>query len=143
MRLILCTLAMVVLLAGPSHAQTGGGPYAAYVELAGNGFVYSVNGELPIARNRTVRIGGMLLPGLAAAGTASINQLFGRGSNYLVLGAGVTFGGGDDINLNAGTATVGYRYMRPGGLFFQFAATPFFHRHGVFPWTGISIGKSY
>ena len=40
-------------------------------------------------------------------------------------------------------ATIGYRYARPGGLFFQVAATPIFDSHRVYPWAGISNGKSY
>ena len=140
MRVMSCAVAMLACLAAPSYAQT---PGAAYVEFGGNGFFYSVNGEIPVAPNLTVRVGGMLLPGLVAAGTASMNRLFGRGNNHLVLGAGMTFGGGDDINVNAATATIGYRYMRRDRIFFQAAATPFFHRHGVHPWAGISVGKSY
>jgi len=140
MRVMSSAVAMLACLAAPSYAQT---PGAAYVEFGGNGFFYSVNGEIPVAPNLTVRVGGMLLPGLVAAGTASMNRLLGRGNNYLVLGAGMTFGGGDDINVNAATATIGYRYMRRDRIFFQVAATPFFHRHGVHPWAGISVGKAY
>src|SRR5687768_10924092 len=98
MKISLCALAMVVCLTAPSFAQT---PGAAYVEFGGNGFFYSVNGELPVAPNLTVRVGGLFLPPVAAV-TASVNRLFGRGSNYFVLGAGWTFGGGGDIGLSAG-----------------------------------------
>jgi hypothetical protein len=140
MKVLSCALAMLVCLAAPSSAQT---PGAAYMEFGGNGFFYSVNGELPVAPNLTVRVGGMFLPGVAAAGTASVNRLFGRGGNYLVLGAGWTFGGGDDLEVNAGTATIGYRYMRRDKIFFQAAATPFFADGRVYPWAGLSIGKAY
>ena len=50
---------------------------------------------------------------------------------------------GSDVDGANASATIGYRYARPGGLFFQLAATPVFDRHGVYPWAGISIGKSY
>jgi len=133
---------MVVSQAAPSFAQTGG---AVYAELGGIGYFYSLNVEQAIAQNRTVRGGGMVLPASTtiAAGTVSINQLIGGRNQYLVLGAGLTFGGGYDFDLNAGTATIGYRYLRPGGLFLQLAATPFFTRYGAHGWSGISIGKSF
>jgi hypothetical protein len=139
MKVLSCALAMVVCLAAPTFAQT---PGAAYVEFGGNGFFYSVNGELAVAPNLTMRVGGLFLPGVAAV-TASVNRLFGRGSNYLVLGAGWTFGGGGDIGLNAATTTIGYRYMRRDAIFFQAAATPFFTDGRVYPWAGLSIGKAY
>ena len=140
MRLVSCILAVIVCVAAPAYAQT---PGAAYVEFGGSAFMYSVNAELSVGQNRTVRVGGMYLPEFAAAGTVSLNQLIGRGGNYLVLGGGMTFGGGVDTDLNAATATIGYRFMRRDKIFFQIAATPFFTKDGVYPFAGISIGKSY
>jgi hypothetical protein len=136
-------LAVFGWLAAPCSAQTEQGAHAAYFEFGGSGIFYSINGEVPIARNRTVRVGGMILPSVIAAAAASVNQLFGGGGNYLVIGVGATLGRGHDASLKLGTATVGYRYMVPGGAFFQFALTPFFSTRGVHPYAGISIGKSY
>ena len=141
MRVMSCAVAMLACLAAPSFAQT---PGAAYVEFGGNGLFYSVNGEIPVAPNLTVRVGGMLLPGLVAAGTASMNRLFGRGNHYLVLGAGMTFGGGDDINVNAAmraTDRLSLHAARqnifPGRRDAVLSLTI-----GVHPWAGISVGKS-
>ena len=140
MRIISCALAAVACMAAPSYAQTGG---AVYMEFGGSAMYYSVNGEVPVARNRTVRFGGMVLPGLATGATASVNQLFGSGNGYLVVGVGVTRLGGDGSHFTAGTATVGFRHMRPGGRFVQFAVTPLITNRGVHPYAGLSIGKTF
>jgi len=141
MKLISCPLALVVCLAAPSYAQAEDGPQAAYVEAGGSTIFYSLNAEQPLAPNRTLRIGAMLLPHLIGA-TTSINQLVGRGEHRVVLGLGLMFvrGGG---HLSAGTATIGYRHMRREGSFFQFAATPFITTRGVHRYLGVSFGKSY
>jgi hypothetical protein len=138
MRGIFPALAIVVCLAAPSYAQTGG---AAYLEVGGNALSYSVNLEQMVSDKVTTRFGGMLVPG-AAVGTISVNRLFGGRNQFLVVGVGATYGVGETI-FKAATATVGYRYMRPGGLFFQWAATPLFSRDGDLGWFGISIGKSF
>ena len=140
MRVISCALAIIACAAAPSYAQSDG---AAYVEFGGSALYYSVNAELPVARNRVVRVGGMVLPGFAAGGTASLNQLIGRGNNHLVLGLGVTFGGHYGIDVAAGTATIGFRIARPNGVFVQYALTPLITRQGVHPWSGISIGRNF
>ena len=140
MRAMFCAIALVAGLAAPSYAQTSG---AAYLEVGGSGLYYSVNGELPIGGERTVRVGGMTLPGPASGGTASINQLIGRGNGRFILGLGATFARGHGINLGAATATIGYRYAIPGGMFVQYALTPFFTTDGPIPWSGISVGKSF
>jgi hypothetical protein len=97
MRVISCTVAMVTCLVVSSYAQTAG---AVYAELAGPGYFYSVNAELPVAE-------------------------------------------GSDVDGSNASATVGYRHARSGGLFFQVAATPAFDDHRIYPWAGISVGKSY
>ena len=80
MRAIACALAIVGCLAAPSYAQTEDGPKASYVEIGGSTIFYSLNAEQPLASNRTVRIGAMLLPHLIGA-TTSVNQLVGRGKS--------------------------------------------------------------
>ena len=137
---IIFTLAMLACPAAPSYAQTAG---AVHVELAGPGYFYSVNAELPIADDVTVRFGGTMIPAWFVGGVVAVNKLIGQRNHNLVLGLGLTLRKGDDVD-GAGTfATMGYRYARPGGLFFQLAATPIFTTYGVYPWAGISIGKSY
>jgi hypothetical protein len=141
MRVLSCALAMIACLAAPSYAQDET-PGAAYVEFGGTAMFYSINGEVPVARSRTVRIGAMLLPHLVGA-TTSINQLVGSGESRVVLGLGLTFVGSGNDRLTAGTATIGYRHTRRNGSFFQLAATPFITKRGVHRYAGISFGKSY
>ena len=140
MRAIPCVFALIAVLAAPSYAQT---PGSAYMEFGGSIMYYSINGEVPVARNRTVRVGAMVLPGLATGATASFNQLIGRGTDFLVLGIGMTRLGGHGEHMTAGTATVGLRHMRPGGSFFQVALTPLITNRGVHPYAGLSIGRSF
>ena len=142
MRVISCVLAIVACVAAPSYAQDSDSPSAAYVEIGGSTIFYSLNAELPVAANRTVRIGAMLLPQIIGA-TTSINQLIGRGESRLVLGVGLTLVGGSDSHLAAGTATIGYRHVRRDGTFFQLAAAPFITNKGVHRYAGISFGKSF
>jgi hypothetical protein len=140
MRVIFWASAMVVCLAAPSSAQTAG---AVYAELAGPGHFYSLNAELPVAEDLTVRFGGTLVPAWFVGGIAGINKLLGRGNHNLALGMGLILRKGTDVGGANGSATIGYRYARPGGLFFQVAATPIFDSHRVYPWAGMSIGKAY
>lgn len=116
MKLMSCSLAIAVWLAVPCYAQTSG---AAYVEFGGSAMYYSINGEVPVGPNRTVRMGGMVLSGFAIGATASVNQLIGYGNDYVVLGLGMTRLGGHGSHFTFGTATVGYRRMRPGGHLFS------------------------
>jgi hypothetical protein len=103
----------------------------------------SVNAEVALAEGLTARFGGALVPTWFVGGIAGINKLLGRGNHHLALGMGLILTKGSDVDGANASATIGYRYARPGGLFFQLAATPVFDRHGVYPWVGISIGKSH
>ena len=67
----------------------------------------------------------------------------GDGHHNVARGMALRLRKGVDVDGGNANATIGYRYARPGGVFFQLAATPIFERHGVVPWAGISIGKSY
>jgi hypothetical protein len=140
MRAISCAVAIVACLGAPSYAQTAG---AVYAELAGPGYFYSVNAELPVAEGLTVRFGGTLVPAWFVGGVAGINKLIGRGNHNLALGMGLILRKGSDVRGANASATIGYRYARPGGLFLQLAATPIFDSHGLYPWAGISLGKAY
>ena len=140
MRVIFCAVAMLAWLAVPSYSQTAG---AVYAELAGQGYFYSVNAELPVVEDLTVRFGGTIVPAGFVGGVAGINKLIGRGNHHLVLGLALALRKGSDVDGGNASATIGYRYARPGGLFFQVAATPIIETHRVWPWAGISVGKSY
>jgi hypothetical protein len=140
MRVVCCALAMLACVAPPAQAQTAG---AVYAELGGPGYFYSVNAELPIAEDLMVRLGGTLIPAWFVGGVFGVNKLVGRGNHHLALGLGLTLRKGADVGGAQTAATIGYRYARPGGLFFQIAATPVFDDRRVYPWSGISLGKSY
>jgi hypothetical protein len=140
MKMMSCSLAMVVCLATTSYAQTAG---AVYAELAGPGYFYSVNAELPVAEGLMVRFGGTAVPAWFVGGMAGINKLVGQGNHNLAFGMGLILRKGSDVTGANGSATIGYRYARPAGLLFQLAATPIFDSHRVYPWAGISIGKAY
>ena len=142
MRAIPWVFALIAVLAAPSDAQAEDGPRASYVEIGGSTIFYSLNAEQPLAPNRTVRIGAMLLPHIIGA-TTSINQLVGRGEHRAVLGLGLMYVRGGDGRMSFGTATIGYRHMRRKGSFFQLAATPFITTRGVHRYVGVSFGKSY
>jgi len=145
MRTLLLTLAAVASLSMPSYAQTDEllePKRIVYFELGGNA-LFSVNVEDVIADKLTARFGGMLVPGAAIA-TITVNKLFGARNQYFVLGLGATVGAGEtEFKAATATATIGYRYMRSSGLFFQLASTPFFTRSATQGWSGISVGKSF
>lgn len=154
----LFTAAMLVVSASTVQAQEttqDAEPLArtaGYVELLGNGLIYSVN----LDRRFTERWSGRV--GLAAFGGAAVpvtaNYLAGSGSHHLEAGAGPLFlyfpensdpndefadiEGGTGV---LGTATLGYRYQpRAGGFVFRIGFTPVFGPGGVLPWAGISFG---
>lgn len=135
-----------------------------YLELLGNGGVYSVNYERNITDEITLRLGFSQISVSTTINDetdkASLmtfplmaNYLLGGGNHHLELGAGATLvyasgelnSGGDRFKgegfAASGTATVGYRYQpRDGGFFFKVGATPFVNSRGVFPWGGLSLG---
>ncbi len=135
-----------------------------YVELLGNGGLYSLNYERNLTDDVTARLGFSYLSLSASASddSASVtfmsfplmaNYLLGGGNHHLELGAGATVlyasgevesGGsrssGDGVGV-AGTATVGYRYQpRDGGFLFKVGFTPLVGSGGFLPWGGLSLG---
>ena len=59
------------------------------------------------------------MPGLAIGATASFNQLIGRGTDYLVLGIGMTRLGGHGEHITAGTPPWDFAICVPAGHFFK------------------------
>ena len=50
----------------------------------------------------------------------------------------------DDFSTVIGTATVGYRYQRPGrGFVFRAGFTPLFDTSEFLPWAGVSFGYGW
>lgn len=140
-----------------------------FLELGGNGLLYSLNYDHKFFDHASARIGGMYLP-LSADDPSTFdgrismifvpimaNYLVGNGNSRLEIGGGVTVvrvdGGGtveneqiDDFR-GAGavfTGTIGYRLQpRNGGFLFRIGFTPLFAPDGFLPWAGLSLGATF
>ncbi|HEU4406914.1 MAG TPA: hypothetical protein VFS43_16725 [Polyangiaceae bacterium] len=139
---------------------------AVFVELLGNGGVYSVNYERFID-NFGIRAGFSYLSIGAASDTSSAKVSFvtfpvvasyylGSANHKLQLGAGATvvyLSGESETELASASASglgvgatgvVGYRYMpRTGGFNFGVGFTPIIGAGGFLPWGGISFGAVF
>lgn len=151
------------LAAAPTLAaqQAVTAPNAVYVELLGNGLLYTLNYDRLFTPHVSGRVGLMLLAagnGESAAGVLAtplmVNYLVGEGNSHFEAGAGILLinGAVDNVGTaedegfsgSVGTATLGYRYQRPGGGFiFRIGVTPFFGLSGGAPWAGISFGYGF
>jgi hypothetical protein len=159
-------LLLLPLTAGGATAQEAVPPVTArnafYVELLGNGLIYSMNYDRLFTDQLSGRVGLMFLgaaddEGGSAAVAATplmVNYLFGRGNSHFEAGAGllVISGAVDEVpgeedeafSGAIGTGTLGYRYQRPGGGFvFRVGLTPFFSTQAFGPWFGISFGYGF
>ncbi|HLL46985.1 MAG TPA: hypothetical protein VK399_09745 [Longimicrobiaceae bacterium] len=127
-----------------------------YVELLGNGVLYSMNYDRKFSDHVSGRVGLMALG--AALVPVMGNYLAGNGNHRLELGAGpLLIFAPDELKLDeaeelestsdfavAGTATLGYRYQPVyGGFVFRIGFTPVFGEGGVFPWVGASFGYAF
>jgi hypothetical protein len=84
-----------------------------------------------------------------------INYLYGKGNNFLELGAGTTFLNSkgstkgvtyqfDDVTGFIGTFTLGYRYQQDnGGINFRIAFVPILYDEGVILGGGVSVGYTF
>ena len=165
MKKLLMSVAITLLAtAGGLSAQDRAlpkAPNAVYFELFGNGLLYSLNYDRLLTPKIAARVGFM---GLAAADDSSsagviatplmVSYLFGEGNSHFETGIGVMLAAGgvesvegfeDESFCGAvGTATLGYRYQRPGGGFvFRAGVTPMFNTSNVAPWFGISLGYGF
>lgn len=136
-------------------------PNAFYLELFGNGLLYSLNYDRLFTDQISGRVGIMFLgaaEGESAAGVMAApimaNYLVGRGNSHFEAGVGVALVSGAISNVEgfedesfsgvAGTGTLGYRYQRPaGGFVFRAGLTPFFSTSGIVPWFGLSLGYGF
>lgn len=139
-----------------------------YVELLGQGILYSVNYEYRFAPSLSGRIGftswslpsSFLTAGVGFRVTGvplMVNYLTGEGNSHLELGVGGiiysahvngewAFWKSPDEDLSGvlGTATLGYRYQPTAeGFFFKIGATPMFNESGVLPTGGLSLGYAF
>ena len=139
-----------------------------FLELGGNGLIYSLNYDHKFFDHASARIGGMYLGGSAddpnsIDGRVSVffvpitaNYLVGNGNSRLEIGGGLVIAGGsvdatidnetiDDVGSGAAfTGTIGYRLQpRDGGFLFRVGFTPLI-ASGVFvPWAGLSLGATF
>lgn len=145
----LLVLAGLALGAAPVSAQSDATPrrHAAYLELLGNGGLFSLNYERRVSPEVALRAGVGAWSGddLFGAGEVSMvtvpltaSRIGGRGANHLELGGGVLLGrktftaveefGGDESSENFASLTgiLGYRRQAPGArTVFRIAFTPF------------------
>ncbi|MGH7481271.1 MAG: hypothetical protein ACRELV_03890 [Longimicrobiales bacterium] len=162
----LLALALLVPAAAGAQDASVTARNAVYVELLGNGLLYSMNYERRFTERTAGRVGAMFVAGEDEEGSDAAalflpimaNFLFGDGNHHFEAGAGlglvlssaeeVDVGvGGDDDDFGAGaygTGTLGYRYQRPGGgIVFRAGLTPVFGPEAFLPWLGVSIGYGF
>jgi hypothetical protein len=139
-----------------------------FLELGGNGILYTLNYDRAIAGGFTIRVGvGQVLEGanpiasaddelasVDALGIPILANFVGGGDRHrLELGAGVTllyasarsatrYRAATDAGVTTlATALIGYRYVPPGGGFtYRAGFTPLVSAAGVLPWAGLSFG---
>jgi hypothetical protein len=161
----------VVSDASAQQAQTPRRRNAAYVELLGNGGLYSVNYERAV-RVVKLRIGiaswtaGDLFGGDLDTNMftvpLTVHVVTGGGDNHLEMGAGVLVGrqtrqsrfvGGRSTSFASLVGVLGYRHQRAEGRFvFRAGFTPFigfgqeddaYPDRGFLPSVGISFGAAF
>lgn len=143
-------------------------PSAIYVEVLGQGVLYTVNYDHRLTQNISLRAGftSWSVPfALFAVGELKftgfpvmVNYLSGEETGHLELGVGVipatlSFQGreiffGTEVNgtetMVLGTATFGYRAQpRDGGFVFRIGMTPLFTFKEVQIWGGLSLGYAF
>lgn len=169
----LLSVALCCLALAPSWARAEPAREAnnsLYLELGGNGAIYSLNYERFVHDDVSLRVGlgyvslkGANINGGTVTDDISLLTIpvtasylgIGSGNHRLELGAGAVFaditGSSSSDGAQAfgsssgvvGTAIAGYRYVRPGGGFtFRAAFTPLFGEGGFQPWAGVAFGYS-
>jgi hypothetical protein len=132
-----------------------------YLELGGNGIIYSLNYERLLSENFTLRGGIGYTPGLIfVEGTFihipfTASYLIGSSSSKFEMGLGFTYFTGRDVEifgLEGGdksvivlTGIIGYRYVSQKGFVFRIAFTPFYNPNNTedsrfLPSGGLSFG---
>lgn len=170
--LLLTALALLFICPGASWAQEGKkASNSIYLELLGNGAVYSLNYDRMFSNSVSGRIGLMSVSVDEDTLNVNKNDVTGQeakvsltmlpiminylkgGNHKLEIGGGVilVFVSADIKEVGSvegsgvvGTATLGYRYQPgAGGFNFRIGFTPIFGQGGFFPWAGLSLGYSF
>jgi hypothetical protein len=144
-----------------STSITGKKPRTVFLELGGPGLAITANYDTRFGniRNRWgYRIGiGYYNTGANSVFTIpfQVNYLYGKGNNFLEMGAGTTFLSSkgstngvtfqfDDVTGFIGTITLGYRYQQDnGGMNFRLAFVPILSQEGITPGGGLSVGYTF
>lgn len=127
-----------------------------FVELGGNGLLYTFNYDRTFTQRMTARIGlGTWkedknpevtgTDGREAALLLLMNYLIGCGANRLEVGAGPVYFYDEADGDHAGvTATLGYRYQPLSrGFSVRVGATPVWSDGEFWPWGGLSVGYGF
>ena len=139
-----------------------------FLELGGNGLIYSLNYDHKFFDHASARIGGMYLAVSAddpnsLDGRVSVffvpimaNYLLGNGNSRLEIGGGLAIAGVnsdatidnetiDEVGRGVGfTGTIGYRLQpRDGGFLFRIGFTPIVAPGAFIPWAGLSLGATF
>ncbi len=142
-----------------------------YLELLGNGGLYSVNYERMLTNNLSARLGFSYLSIGATSsngtdtssakatlvtapvlinytvGSKNHRAEFGAGATLVYVSASASGGGLGESGEGAGvlgTGVVGYRYSpADGGFVFRAGFTPLFGKGGFLPWGGMSFGGTF
>lgn len=139
-----------------------------FVELLGNGILYSLNYDHKFFDHASARIGGMFLSypkndvnndngrTILVLVPIMVNYLVGNGNSRLEVGGGILAGGtngsaqieNERISEARGggafTGNIGYRLQpRDGGFLFRIGFTPVISSAGFLPWAGLSLGATF
>ncbi len=156
---IMFVISLSTTLSGQKKASIGsatfeGAKNAFYVELLGNGLLFSANYDVRIANKFGIRAGiGYVGSTEGEGGILTIpvmgNFLLGNNGRYFEVGAGITYVSGDsdlfnDDGFSSVLGTLSFMYRRQpvdGGFMWKIGLTPFL-AEGIFVpyWGGVGIG---
>lgn len=144
-QLIMLTILCILISTNQSDAQNSKTKHKknqVYLEIFGDGLIYSVNYERLVTEDFTLRVGFGYTPGLIFVEgnfiqiPVTASYLLGGQSSKLEMGLGATFFSGQDVeflgidaedfSVVLVTGILGYRYVSRGGFVFRIALTPFY-----------------
>lgn len=157
-KFVFATVLAMSLLFGSSNTATAQAGSAFYVELLGNGLIFSANYDMRF--NKSVDgsgLGGRLGIGYVGGGDAGgsvvtvpvmVNYLLGKDGKYFEIGGGVTYVAGSadfgDGFEDTVIGTLSFQYRRQpvdGGFMWKIGFTPILASGTFIPyWPGVSIG---
>ena len=154
-KIIILLIAVLLFAHGLYSQESRKGQKAVYLELAGNGVLYSINYEIFLSDNLSFRLGGSIIPfgGLTATGTVMLNKVWGKERTSIETGFGITFITGslvgiatDDMHSTSYlfTGNIGLRVLsKKKRSIFRIGFTPLIFPSGFIPSVGISFGSTW